>query len=142
VAGHRVIPVWRGLRLWQLTETILTGGCVRYGSELELEDELELESELESFGVGEFEFEGEEENWIERLRGANRWYEIAKHLFDAGRLGWRAGRWIDKHSKWVFGEPISKELADLMYKHFGRSRRLEDFFDSLPPSVKRWLWRL
>jgi hypothetical protein len=115
---------------------------MRYGSELELEDELELESDFESFGAGEFKFEGEEEYEIGRLIGALKWWDIAKKLYNAGRLGWRAGRWIDKHSKWIFGEPISKELANLMYKNFGRSHRLEDIFDSLPAPVKKWLWSL
>ena len=111
---------------------------MRYGSEMELEDELELEMEFEGLG----EFEGEEEFEVARIVRALKFWEIAKKLHSAGRLGWRAGRWIDKQSKWIFGEPISKEIAEHLYKHFGRSERLEHFFDSLPSPVKKWLWSL
>ena len=113
---------------------------MQWTNELEFEDEFELEMELEGSELGEFE--GEEEYELGRILGALKFWDVAKKLFASGRLGWSAGRWIDKESKWVFGEPISKELADILYKHFGRSHRLEDLFDRLPGPVKKWLWKL
>jgi hypothetical protein len=68
-----------------------------------------------------------------------RWLNPVYRLYRAGRLGWRAGRFVDKLSGKVLGKPISKMGADFLYRRLGRSRRLEDFFDSLPPRVKRWL---
>jgi hypothetical protein len=70
------------------------------------------------------------------------WVDIAKKLYDAGRLGWRAGRWLDKQSGKIFGKKISKKGAEFLYKHFGRSRRLEDFVDSLPWPILNWLYSL
>lgn len=63
-------------------------------------------------------------------------------LYRAGRLGWRAGRWIDKQTGRRFGKSISERGADFIYRVLGRSRAAEDFFDKLPAPVKRWLNRL
>lgn len=63
-------------------------------------------------------------------------------LFRAGRLGWRAGRWIDKQTGRRFGKSISQRGAEFLYRRLGRSRAAEDFFDNLPAPVKRWLNRL
>lgn len=63
-------------------------------------------------------------------------------LYRAGRLGWRAGRWIDKQTGRRFGKSISQKLAEFLYSRLGRSRKAEDFFDSLPTGLKRWLNQL
>jgi hypothetical protein len=70
------------------------------------------------------------------------WVSTLKKLYDAGRLGWKAGRWIDKWTGRVFGKPVSERGADLLYKRLGRSRRAEDFVDSLPRPIRRWLYSL
>ncbi len=70
------------------------------------------------------------------------WVNIAKKLYDAGRLGWRAGRWLDKQSGRIFGRKISQKGAEFLYRHFGRSRRLEEFVDSLPGPIRKWLYSL
>jgi hypothetical protein len=67
------------------------------------------------------------------------WLNSLHQVYKAGRLGWKAGRFIDKASGKVLGKPISSIGADFLYQRLGRSRRLEDFFDRLPPRVKRWL---
>ena len=63
-------------------------------------------------------------------------------LYRAGRLGWKAGRWIDKQTGRRFGKSISDRGADFLYQRLGRSRAAEDFFDRLPVRVKRWLNQL
>jgi|SoiMethySBSTD1v2_1073268.scaffolds.fasta_scaffold3032146_1 hypothetical protein len=70
------------------------------------------------------------------------WVTVLHKLHKAGRLGWRAGRWIDKETGRRFGKPLSQRAAEFLYKHLGRSRKVEDFYDSLPAPVKRWLNRL
>jgi hypothetical protein len=70
------------------------------------------------------------------------WVQVLHKLYKAGRLGWRAGRWIDKQTGKRFGKSISQRGAEFLYRHLGRSRRLEDFFDSLPAPVRRWLNQL
>jgi hypothetical protein len=67
------------------------------------------------------------------------WLNPLYRLFKAGRLGWKAGRWIDKKTGQVLGKPISEWGGDFLYRKLGRSRRLEDFYDSLPGPLKRWL---
>jgi hypothetical protein len=81
---------------------------------------------------GETEMQGELPGWV----------PVLKKLYDAGRLGWKAGRWLDKTSGRVFGKPLSSRGAEFLYRHLGRSRRLEDFVDSLPAPVRRWLYSL
>ncbi len=70
------------------------------------------------------------------------WLNIVFQLYRAGRLGWRAGRWIDKQTGRRFGKTISQRGAEFLYRRLGRSRAAEDFFDNLPAPVKRWLNRL
>ena len=70
------------------------------------------------------------------------WVTVLHKLHKAGRLGWRAGRWIDKETGRRFGKPLSQRAAEFLHKHLGRSRKVEDFYDSLPAPVKRWLNRL
>jgi hypothetical protein len=67
------------------------------------------------------------------------WLNPVYRLYGAGRLGWRAGRWLDKQSGKVLGKPISEWGAEYLLRKFGRSRRLEEFYDSLPAPLKRWL---
>jgi hypothetical protein len=80
--------------------------------------------------------------WTEVTGEVPSWIPNLKKLFDAGRLGWRAGRWIDKQTGRVFGKPLSERAAKFLYQRLGRSRRLEDFVDNLPAPVKRWLYSL
>lgn len=84
----------------------------------------------------EYEYEDEDEGELSRA------IPVLKKLYDAGRLGWRAGRWIDKKSGRVFGKSISQRGAELLYYIFGRSKRAEDFVDNLPPPIRKWLYSL
>ena len=70
------------------------------------------------------------------------WVNALFKLYRAGRLGWKAGRWIDKQTGRRFGKSISDRGADFLYQRLGRSRAAEDFFDRLPVRVKRWLNQL
>ena len=120
----------------------------------ESESDSLYEEESGSGYEGEFGYEGEGEgeyNYEQEGEAPQVARRVIKRvpptrvlylLYRAGRLGWKGGRLLDKLTGMVFGKTISKAGADLLFKAFGRSKRLEDAFDSLPEPLRRKLNQL
>jgi hypothetical protein len=111
-----------------------------YPYEREGEDTYEEEEE-----EGEYiqeEEEGEAPQAVRKVVKRVPVIRVLYRLHRAGRLGWKAGRLLDKVTGMVFGKTISKAGADLLFKVFGRSTRLEDAFNSLPEPLRRRLNQL
>ena len=63
-------------------------------------------------GAGQFEELDQEIPWPSSTSPV--WVNTLFKLFRAGRLGWKAGRWIDKQTGRAFGKSISDRGADFL----------------------------